>query len=136
MLVPILILSWNAFSQNVTEIKDTSHIVLTTDVARKVAVDLVMGDQAREELALTNAKVLELTNIIALQDSLGIMRENEISHLRKVVELQTLQTQQNLEDTEKLHKDLRKQSNLKTLFEVTTGVSTIALVISLIFGGR
>lgn len=132
----ILILSWNAFSQTVTEIKDTTHIVLTTEVARQVAVDLVEGDQAKAELKLTNEKVAELENLVALQDSLGIMRENEVSYLRNMIELQQMQTQQNLQDYERLNRDIRKQSALKTVFATTTGITVTALIVLLLIGNR
>lgn len=127
-----LILSWNAFSQNVTEIKDTTHIVLTTEVARQVAVDLVEGDQAKAELKLTNDKVAELENLITLQDSLSVMKENEVSYLRQMIELQQLQSQQHQQDYERLNKEIKRQSAVKTVFAVTTGASTAALIAVLI----
>lgn len=131
-----LILSWNAFSQTVTEIKDTTHIVLTTEVARQVAVDLVEGDQAKAELKLTNSKVAELKNLVALQDSLGIMRDSEVSYLRKALELQTIQIQQNQEDYNRLNREIKKQSALKTVFATTTGIAATALIVLLIVGGK
>jgi len=132
----ILTLSWNSFSQNVTELRDTSKIVLTTEVARAVAVDLVEGDQAREEVRILGSEILELKSIITLQDSLGIMRENQISNLEKVIQLQQIQTQQSREDYERLNKDLRKQSNLKVLFEATTGVAVVGLIVAIVLGKK
>lgn len=132
----ILTLSWNSFSQNVTELRDTSKIVLTTEVARAVAVDLVEGDQAREEVRILGSEILELKSIITLQDSLGIMRENQISNLEKVIQLQQIQTQQSREDYERLNKDLRKQSNLKVLFEATTGAAVVGLIVAIVLGKK
>lgn len=132
----ILTLSWNSFSQNVTEIRDTSKIVLTTEVARAVAVDLVEGDQAREEVKILGSEILELKSIITLQDSLGIMRENQISNLEKVIQLQQIQTQQSRENYERLNKDLRKQSNLKVLFEATTGAAVVGLIVAIVLGKK
>ena len=132
----ILTLSWNSFSQNVTEIRDTSKIVLTTEVARAVAIDLVEGDQAREEVKILGSEILELKSIITLQDSLGIMRENQISNLEKVIQLQQIQTQQSREDYERLNKDLRKQSNLKVLFEATTGAAVVGLIVAIVLGKK
>jgi len=126
----------NAFSQNVTEIKDTSHIILSTEIARKVAVDLVEGDKAKEEVKILKSENLTLKQIVALQDTLGIIKENEIADLYKLLELNSVQTKGYLEETDRLNKELGKQCKLKTMFEVTTGVATLGLIISLILGGR
>lgn len=136
LLCLTLVLSLNAFSQNVTEIKDTSHIVLSTEIARKVAVDLVEGDRAKEEVKILKSENLTLKQIVALQDTLGIIKENEIADLYKLLELNSVQTKGYLEETDRLNKELGKQCKLKTMFEVTTGVATLGLIISLILGGR
>lgn len=131
-----VILSWNSFSQTVTESKDTTGIILTTTVARQVAVDLLEGDRAEEEVNLLNQEVDTLKQIVALQDSLGILKDNKIAALNKVLELQFVEDKENLRKLENLNKELRKQTALKTVFEVTTGISVIALIVSLILGGK
>ena len=105
-------------------------------MARKVAVDLVEGDQAREEASTYKAEVIELKNVISLQDSLSIMKENENAQLRKKIELLEIKTQGDLEEYERINKELRKQSTLKSVFEVTTGITAAGLILALIFGGR
>lgn len=94
------------------------------------------GDQAREEVKILGSEILELKNVVALQDSLGIMRENQISNLEKVIELQQVQNQQSREDYERLNKEIRKQSNLKVLFETTTGIAAVGLIVALILGRK
>ena len=131
-----VILSWNSFSQTVTENRDTTGIVLSTNIARRVAVDLLEGDRAKEEVQLLNQEVDTLKQIVALQDSLGILKDNKIAALNKVLELQSVEDKENLRKLESLNKELRKQTALKTVFEVTTGISVIALIVSLIFGGK
>jgi hypothetical protein len=128
----ILILSWNSFSQTVTPIRDTSRIVLSTETARRVAVDLLEGDKAREEVQILSKEIDTLKAVVALQDSLVILRENEIKDLNKIVELQTIGDKEKLQRIDNLNRELKKQATLKTVFETTTGVATIALIISLI----
>lgn len=128
----ILILSWNSFSQTVTPIRDTSRIVLSTETARRVAVDLLEGDKAREEVQILSQEIDTLKAVVALQDSLVILRENEIKDLNKIVELQTIGDKEKLQRIDNLNRELKKQATLKTVFETTTGVATIALIISLI----
>lgn len=128
----ILILSWNSFSQTVTPIRDTSRIVLSTETARRVAIDLLEGDKAREEVQILSKEIDTLKAVVALQDSLVILRENEIKDLNKIVELQTVGDKEKLQRIDNLNRELKKQVTLKTVFETTTGVATIALIISLI----
>lgn len=128
----ILILSWNSFSQTVTPIRDTSRIVLSTETARRVAIDLLEGDKAREEVQILSKEIDTLKAVVALQDSLVILRENEIKDLNKIVELQTIGDKEKLQRIDNLNRELKKQATLKTVFETTTGVATIALIISLI----
>lgn len=128
----ILILSWNSFSQTVTPIRDTSRIVLSTETARRVAIDLLEGDKAREEVQILSKEIDTLKAVVALQDSLVILRENEIKDLNKIVELQTIGDKEKLQRINNLNRELKKQATLKTVFETTTGVATIALIISLI----
>lgn len=128
----ILILSWNSFSQTVTPIRDTSRIVLSTETARRVAIDLLEGDKAREEVQILSKEIDTLKAVVALQDSLVILRENEIKDLNKIVELQTIGDKEKLQRIDNLNKELKKQVTLKTVFETTTGVATVALIISLI----
>lgn len=128
----ILILSWNSFSQTVTPIRDTSRIVLSTETARRVAIDLLEGDKAREEVQILSQEIDTLKAVVALQDSLVILRENEIKDLNKIVELQTIGDKEKLQRIDNLNRELKKQATLKTVFETTTGVATIALIISLI----
>ena len=131
-----VILSWNSFSQTVTESKDTTGIVLSTNIARRVAVDLLEGDRAKEEVQLLHQEVDTLKQIVILQDSLGVLKDNKIATLNKVLELQSVEDRENLRKLENLNKELYKQTALKTVFEVTTGISVIALIVSLIFGGK
>ena len=129
-----LILSWNSFSQIVTPIRDTTRVTLSTEVARKVAVDLVEGDKAKKELELRLQEIDTLKTINFLQDSLILLKANEIKSLSKIVDIKTVEDQEKQQRIEELNKDLRKQITLKSIFATTTGVTTVALIVSLLIG--
>lgn len=129
-----LILSWNSFSQIVTPIRDTTKVTLSTEVARKVAVDLVEGDRAKKELELRLREIDTLKTINFLQDSLILLKANEIKSLSKIVDIKTVEDQEKQQRIEELNKDLRKQVTLKSAFATTTGVTVVALIVSLLIG--
>lgn len=129
-----LILSWNSFSQIVTPIRDTTRVTLSTEVARKVAVDLVEGDKAKKELELRLQEIDTLKTINFLQDSLILLKANEIKSLSKIVDIKTVEDQEKQQRIEELNKDLRKQVTLKSAFATTTGVTVVALIVSLLIG--
>lgn len=129
-----LILSWNSFSQIVTPIRDTTRVTLSTEVARKVAVDLVEGDKAKKELELRLQEIDTLKTINFLQDSLILLKANEIKSLNKIVDIKTVEDQEKQQRIEELNKDLRKQVTLKSVFATTTGVTVVALIVSLLIG--
>lgn len=132
LLSLILTLSWNSFSQTVTPIRDTSKITLSTETARRIAVDLLEGDKAKEEVKVLSQEIDTLKAVVALQDSLVILKENEIKSLNNVIELQSVGDKERLQEITRLNKELSKQLALKTVFEVTTGITAIALIVSLI----
>lgn len=129
-----LTLSWNSFSQIVTPIRDTTKVTLSTEVARKVAVDLVEGDKAKKELELRLQEIDTLKTINFLQDSLILLKANEIKSLSKIVDIKTVEDQEKQQRIEELNKDLRKQVTLKSVFATTTGVTAVALIVSLLIG--
>ena len=129
-----LILSWNSFSQIVTPIRDTTRVTLSTEVARKVAVDLVEGDKAKKELELRLREIDTLKTINFLQDSLILLKANELKSLSKIVDIKTVKDQEKQQRIEELNKDLRKQVTLKSAFATTTGVTVVALIVSLLIG--
>lgn len=129
-----LILSWNSFSQIVTPIRDTTRVTLSTEVARKVAVDLVEGDKAKKELELRLQEIDTLKTINFLQDSLILLKANEIKSLSKIVDIKTVEDREKQQRIEELNKDLRKQITLKSTFATTTGVTVVALIVSLLIG--
>lgn len=136
MCLLIAVLSWNSFSQNVTEIKDTCHVVLSTDVARKVAVDLLEGDAAKEQVSILERKTSVLDSTILVQQKQIQIQGNQITAQDKLLEIYKVQAAQNIQEVERLNKDLKRASTRGTVFTITTGVAVVGLVCVLIFGRR
>ena len=136
LLSLILTLSWSSFSQNVIPTRDTTKITLSTQTARRIAVDLVEGDKAREEVQILSREIDTLKTVAFLQDSLVLLRENEIKALNRIIEIHTVGDKEKQQRIDQLNKDLRKQLAMKTVFATTTGVATVALIVSLLIGGK
>lgn len=132
ILLLTLTLSWNSFSQTVTETKDTTHIVLSTAVARQVAIDLVEGDRAKEEVMVLLEKTEVLENLIAVQDTMITYQNQEIEKIQKVRELENILLSQQYQEADRLGKELKKQLRYKTTFQITTGLAAVALIVSLL----
>lgn len=97
---------------------------------------MVEGDKAREEVQILQREVDTLKTITALQDSLVILRESEIRNLSRIIDIQNVGDREKTRKIEQLTKDLKKQSTLKTVFATTTGITAVALIVSLLVGGR
>lgn len=136
LLSLILTLSWSSFSQNVIPTRDTTKITLSTQTARRIAVDLIEGDKAREEVQILSREIDTLKTVAFLQDSLVLLRENEIKALNKIIEIHAVGDKEKQQRIDQLNKDLRKQAAMKTVFATTTGVATVALIVSLLIGGK
>ena len=126
--------SWNSSSESVAPSRGTTKVALSAEVARKVAVDLVEGDKAKKELELRLREIDTLKTINFLQDSLILLKANEIKSLSKIVDIKTVEDQEKQQRIEELNKDLRKQVTLKSAFATTTGVTVVALIVSLLIG--
>jgi hypothetical protein len=55
LLVPILLLTLSSFSQT-----DTTKVKISTPIAKLIVKDLILGDGCKEELKLTQEKVIKL----------------------------------------------------------------------------
>lgn len=84
------------------------------------------------ELRLQEIDTLKTINF--LQDSLILLKANEIKSLNKIVDIKTVEDQEKQQRIEELNKDLRKQITLKSTFATTTGVTVVALIVSLLIG--
>jgi hypothetical protein len=90
ILLVLLILSLNSFSQTVTD-----KICFSHDKAKSIAIDLTRGDSAIAELKITNKLVSQLNEKIDVKDSIiNIYSSKEVNYLKQVTEYEKIVTVQ------------------------------------------
>jgi len=112
-LTPLMILmmmSLKSFSQSVT---DSTSIQLKKPIARLVIKDLITGDGAKNELALTLDKIQLLEQKIVLKDSVILSLNSQVGNFESIMSTKSDQLALSQELSKKLQTDLKKQK-LKT----------------------
>tara|TARA_B100000902_G_scaffold316745_1_gene308178 strand:- start:541 stop:954 length:414 start_codon:yes stop_codon:yes gene_type:complete len=112
-LMPLMILmmmSLKSFSQSVT---DSTSIQLKKPIARLVIKDLITGDGAKNELALTLDKIQLLKQKVVLKDSVILNLTSQVGNFESIMSTKSDQLALSQELSKKLQTDLKKQK-LKT----------------------
>tara|TARA_B100000900_G_scaffold357287_1_gene327494 strand:- start:3715 stop:4128 length:414 start_codon:yes stop_codon:yes gene_type:complete len=112
-LMPLMILmmmSLKSFSQSVT---DSTSIQLKKPIARLVIKDLITGDGAKNELALTLDKIQLLEQKVVLKDSVILNLTSQVGNFESIMSTKSDQLALSQELSKKLQTDLKKQK-LKT----------------------
>lgn len=99
-------MSWNSFSQNVT---DNNQIQLTKPVARLVIKDLIQFDGVSKEVESMQLILTETNNKLLVQGELVANLKTQISTYQRIIDEKDQQylTQQEL--SKKLQAEVRKQ---------------------------
>ena len=126
LLVPILLLSLSSFSQT-----DTSKVVISTPIAKLIVKDLILGDECREELKLTQDKVLKLQSREQQKDTIINLLEQKDTNNQFIINSQTSQLQLSQQLSQELHKELKGQRNKTLLWKVGTilGIATTSYLL-------
>ena len=128
LLIALMMMSSKGFSQNVT---DSTSIQLKKPVAKLVIKDLITGDGAKNELALTLDKVLLFEEKISLKDSIILNLNNKIKNYNSIISTKSDQLLLSQKLSKKLQKDLKKQK-LKTKLMGGAGLVAVAGVVFLL----
>ena len=128
LLIALMMMSSKGFSQNVT---DSTSIQLKNPVAKLVIKDLITGDGAKNELALTLDKVLLFEEKISLKDSIILNLNNKIKNYNSIISTKSDQLLLSQKLSKKLQKDLKKQK-LKTKLMGGAGLVAVAGVVFLL----
>ena len=106
----ILLTSGKSISQT-----DTSKVVITTTIAKKIATDLTTGDFCKKKLDVFELNIKELEKKVIVKDSMIFNRESKITNLNTML-LKKDEIFKMQEEISKTYlKDLRK-SKRTTLF--------------------
>lgn len=128
LLIGILTLSLQGFSQNVTpSITDTQVVVLPVKVAKEIAKDLLRGDSAIIELKLANSQIKQLEIKSEYQDSIIIyLREKEKNYVT-LIDGEKRKNEILNDEIKKTQKELKKVTAKKTFYNLVSGAIIVTL---------
>lgn len=128
LLIGILTLSLQGFSQNVTpSITDTQVVVLPVKVAKEIAKDLLRGDSAIIELKLANSQIKQLEIKSEYQDSIIIyLREKEKNYVT-LIDSEKIKNEILNDEIKKTQKELKKVTAKKTFYNLVSGAIIVTL---------
>jgi hypothetical protein len=121
-------MSLKSFSQNVT---DSTSIQLKKPIAKLVIKDLITGDGAKNELAITIDKIKLFEQKIVLKDSVILNLNNKINNFDSILLTKSDQLLLSQELSKKLEQDLQKQK-LKNKLTMGAGILGIVAVAILV----
>jgi hypothetical protein len=117
-----------SFSQTDTKNK----VVIDTSIARKIAVDLVKGDECKQELKIVKENINLLNQKVSVKDSIINNQKNQIVNLNKMVDGKDKLIKISDENLNNTKKQLLKSKFNTTIFKVTTivfiGVAGVLLL--------
>ena len=117
MLVSFLMLSLSSFSQ-----ADTTKILLPTKIARQVAQDLIRYDGGKQELKLTQEKIIKLQEREVQKDTIIKLLTYKDETNKYIIHQNELQIGQYEHMTDDLQKELRRSRTKTFLYKVGTFV--------------
>ena len=108
-------LSLSSFSQ-----ADTTKVLLPTKIARQVAKDLIRYDGCKQELKLTQEKIIKLEEREVQKDTIIKLLNDKDENNKYIIHQQELQIGQYEHMTDDLQKELRKSRTKTFLYKVGT----------------
>ena len=122
LLITLMTTSLKGFSQSAT---DSTSIQLKKPIARLVIKDLIKGDGAKSELALTLDKIKILEQKIVLKDSVIFNLNSKITNFNSILIIKNDQLSLPQELYKKLQTDLKNQ---KFKNKLTVGAGIVAVI--------
>ena len=128
LLIALMMMSSKSFSQNVT---DSTSIQLKKPIAKLVIKDLITGDGAKNELALTLDKIKLFEQKLALKDSIIFNLNNKVNNFNSILLTKSDQLLLSQKLSKKLETDLRTQK-IKTKLMGGAGIVAVLGVVFLL----
>ncbi len=122
LLILLMTMSLKGFSQSVT---DSTSIQLKKPIAKLVIKDLITGDGAKDELAITIDKIKLFEQKIVLKDSIILNLNSQIGNFNSIMLTKNDQLLLSQELSKKLETDLKKQ---KIKNKLTMGAGLVGIV--------
>ena len=124
----MILVCGKSFSQTDTKNK----VVIDTSIARKIAIDLVKGDECKQELKIVKENINLLNQKVSVKDSIINNQKNQIVNLNKMVDGKDKLIKISDENLNNTKKQLLKSKFSSTIFKITTiafiGVAGVLLL--------
>jgi hypothetical protein len=111
MLIATVMMSLTVFSQIGTVSKDTTKVVISSQVARKITKDLIRLDGCVQENELLNLKITKLEERESLKDSVINILEQKDSNNQEIIHNKDLQIYQYEHLTDDLQTEIETTNN-------------------------
>jgi hypothetical protein len=72
--------------KSISQTDTQNKVAIDTITAKKIAIDLVKGDECKEELKITNNNISLLKEKLGVKDSIISAQKNQITNFGKMVE--------------------------------------------------
>jgi hypothetical protein len=122
-------MSLNCFSQTDTsKVKptDTTKVVLTPEVAKQVVKDLIRYDGCKEELKLTQDKVIKLEEREVQKDTIISLLKDKDKNNQFIISQKDQQIKLYDDMSKDLQKELKSQKRTTFLYKVGTVLGIVA----------
>ena len=126
LLIILMTTSLKSFSQNVI---DSTSIQLKKPIVKLVIKDLITGDGAKKELAITIDKIKLFEQKIVLKDSVIFNLNSQIGNFNNILLSKSDQLILSQELSNRLKQDLKKQ---KLKNKITAGVGVLGVVVAIL----
>ena len=129
MLTILALMSLNCISQtDINNIKptDTTKVVLTPEVARQVVKDLIRYDGCKEELKLTQEKVVKLEERDVQKDNIISLLKDKDRNNQYIISQKDDQIKLYDDMSKDLQKEIKSQRRKTFLYKLGTVVGVIS----------
>jgi hypothetical protein len=129
MLTILALMSLNCISQtDINNIKptDTTKVVLTPEVARQVVKDLIRYDGCKEELKLTQEKVVKLEERDVQKDTIISLLKDKDKNNQYIISQKDDQIKLYDDMSKDLQKEIKSQRRKTFLYKLGTVVGVIS----------
>ena len=122
-------MTWNSFSQNVT---DSTQIQLTKPVAKLVIKDLIQFDGLSQEMQTMQTILTETNEKLLTQGTLVANLKTQVENYQSIIEKKDSQMIKASELSQELQKELKKQARQKKLYQIGSTVGVVATALLLV----
>jgi hypothetical protein len=124
----MMLVCGKSFSQTDTKNK----VVIDTSLAKKIAIDLVKGDECKEELKIVYKNISLLENKVLVKDSIINVQKNQITNFGKMVDGKEKLLNISNDNLKNTQRQLKKSKFNSTFYKLTTlaliGITGVILV--------